>query len=102
MTPDNVLKAAYSIRQLDEVGTWFPTKPELVYLTLSSADPYGPVRDNNRMFLRLDKDEQNAVVTALLSLHEKRLAAAGVTVEEPPLEGCPVSKDAVHKQGIGD
>ena len=42
MTPDAVLQAAYSINQLEEVGTWFPTDGNQVYLALTSADPRQP------------------------------------------------------------
>ncbi|WP_145960514.1 hypothetical protein [Novosphingobium meiothermophilum] len=83
MTPDQVLTAAKSIGQIDEIGTWAPDAEKPTYLVLTSADPEGNGIDKNRMFLRLSRTEINIVVTALLSHHEKILTDLGVAVDDP-------------------
>lgn len=82
MTPDAVLKAAESVRQIEEIGTWYP-QTATTYLILSKADPEGPVKDPLRLFLRLNREELDVVTTALLTYHERILASLGVAVEEP-------------------
>lgn len=88
MTPDEVLTAARSINQVEEIGTWFPsdgTKP--VYLHLGNVDPEGHNKDAGRLLLRLDRKELEVVITALLDHHEGILAKLGVRVVEPNIAG---------------
>lgn len=83
MQPDQLRRAYHSLTRVDEIGSWSPDFERPVYLTLSAADPEGPVKDPDRLFLRLTAEEQDLVVHTLLAFHEGRLTELGVTWEEP-------------------
>lgn len=82
MRPEDVLTAAQSINQLEEIGSWAPDTSKPTYLVLSAADPSGSVRDPHRLFLRLTRPEIDTVVHALLAYHERRLELLGVKAED--------------------